>query len=46
MSWHRGKHVAALLTCAVLGVLGVLQIFGNGGVIGWVLAAFLLLGAW
>ncbi len=39
------RHFAALLICCVLGVLGVLQILGNGGVIGWLLAGFLLLGA-
>lgn len=37
-------HFAALVICAVLGCLGVWQILGNGGVIGWLLAGFLLLG--
>lgn len=35
----------ALLVCGLLGTAGVLQLFGNGGLIAWVLAAFLLLGA-
>ena len=39
------RHYAALLICGLLGVVGVLQILGDGGVIGWLLAGFLLLGA-
>jgi hypothetical protein len=38
-------HVASIAICVVLGVVGVWQLLGNGGVIGWLLAAFLLLGA-
>jgi hypothetical protein len=39
------KHVAAILICCALGALGILQISGNGGLIGWLLGGFLLLGA-
>lgn len=40
----RPGHAAALVICAVLGIGGVLQILANGGVAGWLLASFLLLG--
>jgi len=38
------RHIAALVICGLLGGAGVLQSLGNGGVIGWLLAGFLLLG--
>jgi hypothetical protein len=39
------KHVAAVSLCLGLGIAGVVQLFGNGGAIGWLLAGFLLLAA-
>jgi hypothetical protein len=41
----RAGHAAALGICVLLGGLGVLQLFGNGGVIAWLLVGFLALGA-
>ena len=41
----RARHLAALLLCSLLGGAGVFQILGNGGVVGWLLAGFLALGA-
>ena len=39
------RHFAALSLCLLVGSIGVVQLLGDGGVIGWLFAAFLLLGA-
>jgi hypothetical protein len=39
------RRVVPVLICGLLGGVGVWQILGNGGVLGWLLAGFLLLGA-
>ena len=41
----RVRHVAALAICCLIGGLGILQILSGGGLMGWLLAGFLLLGA-
>lgn len=44
-SVDQARHFAALVICCGLGVAGVWQIRGDGGVIGWLLACFLALAA-